>query len=401
MTLEELQTLLAHDEPYDRSAVVPPIFQTSLFSFASYEEMEGAFAGLGMTPRPMYSRMNNPTVMALEEKLAELEGGEAARAFGSGMAAITTAILSRLRAGDRIVCVNNVYPGTFRLMTQFLPRFDVQTTFVDGRDPSSVARALPGATVLYLESPTSHVFQLQDLRILADAAKDHGVFTVLDNSWATPVFQRPFDFGVDMVVHSASKYLGGHTDLVAGVAVGTKRDIARLNGLEMVVFGGKLSAGEAALLMRSLRTLPLRMQRHEATALELARRLREHPLVHEVFHPGLADHPQRELAETQLRGTSSLFSFRLPDEPAVVKAFVNALAVFRLGVSWGGHESLVFPAMLGFLEPGDANPYRMFAVPKGLVRLYAGLEAAEDLWRDLLQALTIAAGVREEAARTT
>lgn len=400
MTPEELQTLLAHDDAYAESAVVPPIYQTSLFTFASYEEMEGAFAGLGMTPRPMYSRMNNPTGMALEAKLAALEGGEAARAFGSGMAAISTAVLSRLRAGDRIVCIRNVYPGTFRLFTQLFPRFAIETVFVDGRDPLAVAEALPGARLLYLESPTSHVFQLQDLQVLGDLAREHGVFTILDNSWATPIFQRPLEHGIDMVVHSASKYLGGHSDVVAGVAVGRRVDIDRLNQLEMVVLGGKLAAFEAFLLMRSLRTLPARMRQHQASALKLARRLEEHPLVEAVFHPGLESHPQHDLAHRYFSGTSSLFSIRLPDAPRVVKRFVNSLELFRLGVSWGGHESLVFPAMLGFLEPGDRNPYHIFDIPQGLIRLYVGLEATEDLWRDLQQALTLAWRAQEEVEGT-
>lgn len=390
MASKDLETFLAHDGRYAEGAVVPPVYQTSLFTFTSIEDMEDAFAGLGMTPRPMYSRMNNPTVMTLEAKLAQLEGGEAARAFSSGMAAISTSVLSRVRSGDRIVCVRNVYPGTFRLFTQLLPRFGITVDFVDGQNPEAVADVLPSSRLLYLESPTSHTFQLQDLAELTELARSHGVFTIADNSWATPVFQRPLDHGVDMVVHSASKYLGGHSDVVAGVAVGSRADIDKLNGLEFVVLGGKLSPLEAALLMRSLRTLPLRMRQHQQSALELARRLVAHPLVEEVNHPYLDTHPQHELAKRYLHGASSLFSIRLRGNSDTVRRFVNALGLFRLGVSWGGHESLAFPAMLGFLEPGSQNPYRLFEVPEQLVRLYVGLEATEDLWCDLQEALETA-----------
>ena len=199
-------TIVAHDDAFPAGAVVPPIFQTSLFTFGSYQELEDAMAG--RVPRPIYSRGDNPTVQAFEAKLAVLEGAGAARAFASGMAAISAAVLSNLRAGERMVCVRHCSPDAFRLFTTVLPRFAIQVDFVDGRDAAAVERALPGAKVLYLETPTSLVFETQDLPRLAALASAHGALTIVDNSWASPIFQRPLAHGVDLVLHSASKYLG-------------------------------------------------------------------------------------------------------------------------------------------------------------------------------------------------
>lgn len=375
-------TLLAHDEIPGHGPIVPPIHQTSLFAFASYDEMVRTFSG--ELRQPIYSRGDNPTVQLFEGKVASLERGEAARAFASGMAAISAAILAHVRAGERIVCVRHVYPDAFRLMRRLLPRLGIETVFVDGRDLAAVEQALPGASLLYLESPTSVVFDALDLEALAGLARRHGVVTICDNSWATPLFQRPLELGVDLVVHSASKYLSGHSDTVAGIAVGGTDAIRRINELTYPFLGGKLSPFEAFLLVRGLRTLELRLARHQATALTLARRLADHPLVERVNHPGLGAGLPPGLA-----GTTGLFSIELA--PAVdVPRFCDALRLFRLGVSWGGHESLVFPAMIGLRQAGAANSLVEFGVPERLVRLHAGLEAPEALISDLGQALEAA-----------
>jgi cystathionine beta-lyase/cystathionine gamma-synthase len=387
MTEAEIATLLAHDERHPFGAVVPLIAQTSLFTFESFEAM--AAAGTPPGGSAIYSRGNNPTVRLFEEKMARLEGGGAARAFSSGMAAISTAVMSRLRAGDRVVCVCYVYPDAFKLFTRLLARFGVETQFVDGSDMSAVAAALPGSALLYLESPTSHLFELQDLSALTALAREHGVFTIMDNSWATPLFQQPLAHGVDMVVHSASKFLGGHSDVVAGVVVGREDDVRSLDGLEYLVLGGKLSPIEAWLLLRGLRTLVPRMRQHHVSALAIAKRLVSHPLVTRVYYPFLDDHRQAALARKYLSGAPGPLSFELSGDVAAVRYFVNSLKVFRIGVSWGGHESLVYPAALAHLQPGD-TPVRRFAIPEMLVRLHVGLEDVEALWRDLDQALAVA-----------
>ena len=379
-------TILAHDSSYPFGAVVPPIYQSSLFTFESFEAMQDAFEN--PADHALYSRGNNPTVQIFEQKIAELERGQAARAFSSGMAAISAAVLAQCSAGARVVCVECCYPDAYKFFTQLAPRYGITVEFVDGRDLAAIEKTLPGATLLYLESPSSIVFRLQDLTAATALAKQHGVFTIIDNSWATPIFQRPLELGVDMVLHSASKYIGGHSDTVAGVLVGRKDDIDGISRLEYAVLGAKLSPFEAWLLLRGLRTLPLRMAAHQSSALELATRLEAHPKVTRVHHVGLQSFAQSQLA-ARLDGTSGLFSFELRADNDGVKRFINQLEFFKLGVSWGGHESLVFPAALGLLTRGVLNPFDRFDIPENLIRLNVGLEYIEDLWADLAAALAL------------
>ena len=287
--VEAARLLVAHDEgPHVFSAVVPPIVQTSLFTFASYDEMVAAYRG--EIVRPIYSRGINPTVRTFEEMLAALEGAEDALGFASGMAAISASVLAFVAPGDRIVAVRNVYPDAFRLFGTLLPRLGVTVEYIDGRDPAAVAAALPGARLLYLESPTSWQIEALDVPALAAAAKAAGVLSIIDNSWATPVFQNPLALGVDLVVHSASKYIGGHSDVVAGVVAGSKVLVDRLRAELYPYAGGRLVPFDAWLLIRGLRTLPLRMLAHQASALALARRLAERP---EVILALLLDVPFR------------------------------------------------------------------------------------------------------------
>jgi cystathionine beta-lyase/cystathionine gamma-synthase len=376
-------TIVAHDDDdFPAGAVVPPIFQTSLFTFGSYDELEDAMAG--RSHRPIYSRGDNPTVAVFEAKLAALEGAEGARAFASGMAAISAAVLSNLGAGERMVCVRHCYPDAYRLFTTILPRFDIRVDFVDGRDAEAVERALPGAKVLYLESPTSMVFETQDLSRLVAAARALGAISIADNSWASPIFQRPLEHGVDLVLHSASKYLGGHSDTVAGVVCGRRELIERINAGVFPLLGGKLAPFEGWLLVRGLRTLPLRLGRHHASALEIAGRLARHPRILRINHPLLG---KGDPGVATLSGASGLFSFELAGDKAAVRRFCDALRLFRLGVSWGGHESLAFPAAAGLEQKAAANPLRAFGVAPATIRLHIGLEDPDDLWSDLSQAL--------------
>ncbi|MEO3431562.1 PLP-dependent transferase [Inquilinus sp. CAU 1745] len=381
---EDPFTLLAHDAPFPDGAVVPPIYQTSLFTFADYAALEASFSGNNR--RPVYSRGDNPTVMEFERRVAALEGAEAARGFASGMAAISAAVLSQVESGGRVVCVRHVYPDAYRLFRKLLPRFGVTVDFVDGGDPDAVAKALPGASVLYLENPTSWVFETQDLPALTALARREGVCTIIDNSYATPLYQKPISHGVDLVVHSASKYLSGHSDTVAGIVAGRADLIARINDLTYPYLGGKLSPFEAWLLVRGMRTLPLRLQRHQESGLEIARRLKDHPLVARVLHPGL-----NPPALTTLSGYSGLFSFEVT-EAVVVPVFIDALRLFKIGVSWGGHESLVMPALAGIRQAGGPSSMIDFGVSPLTVRLHVGLEGVSDLWADLSQALERAAG---------
>ncbi|MGF1475994.1 MAG: PLP-dependent transferase [Geminicoccaceae bacterium] len=375
---DHLATLLAHD-PLERGPVVPPIVQSSLFTFASVEQMTRVFAGEDR--RPIYSRGDNPTVQAFEAKMAALEGGEAARGFSSGMGAVAATILAFVSAGDKMVCVRHVYPDTYRLIRRLLPRLGIETVFVDGRDREAVQAALESARLLYIENPTSVIFQNHDIAALAALGKAAGAVTEIDNSWATPVQQKPLVSGVDLALHSAAKYLSGHSDTVAGVVIGSAQYIETINRLTYPFLGAKLAPFEAWLLLRGLRTLKLRMAQHQTSALAIAQGLGDHPKVTNIHHPGLASEPN------QLVGTSGLFSIELASGVDVA-LFCDRLRLFRLGVSWGGHESLVFPAMVGLRQAGEHNSLRDFGISERLVRLSVGLEEPNDLIADLEQALT-------------
>ena len=377
-------TILAHDPRFAEGAVVPPVYQTSLFTFASYAEMRAAFAG--ELRQSIYSRVGNPTTAVFEDKLARLEGAEAARAFASGMGAISGAVLSRVRSGDRVVCVRHVYPDAYRFFEVLLPRMGVTVGYVDGRDADAMARALVGARVLYLESPTSWVFEVQDLERLTALARREGVTTIMDNSWASPIFQRPLAHGVDLVLHSASKYLGGHSDVVAGVVAGSQELIGEINRAVLPYLGAKLSPFEGWLLVRGLRTLELRMRAHERSAIAIAEAMRTHPAIMRVLHPTL----DGTVDGRQLTGSSGLFSIELAGGIDVPR-FCDALRLFKMGVSWGGHESLVMPAAVVH-EQAAAGPNSAidFGVGPRIVRLHVGLEATSDLIDDLTRALAAA-----------
>lgn len=379
-----LQTRLMHEPRHDKGAISPPIYQSSLFSFSDYDTMIERFRG--ESDHPLYSRMDNPTVRVFQEKMAVLEGGEACVAFSSGMAAISGTILSVVRPGDKIVCVKHIYPDAYRFMRGFCHDFSVETVFVDGESLEAIDEALNGARLLYLESPSSWVMTEQNLTAIAKLAKAKGVTTVIDNSWASPMYQKPLAAGIDIVVHSASKYISGHSDVVAGVAIGSRQHISAITRTISPFLGGKLSANEAWLLLRGLRTLPFRMRQHCDSALELARRLSEHPQVLTVNHPGLAPSDI-----SSLTGYSGLFSFELA-EAVDIPRFCNQLQLFSMGVSWGGFESLVMPAISVLNQAGEFNSAIDFGISPRLIRISIGLEDTDDLWHDLQQAIAGALG---------
>lgn len=378
-SLARAMAILAHDGEHAYEAVVPPIAQTSLFTFGSYAEMEETYRGQKV--RPTYTRGLNPTVRLFEEKIAALECGEDAIGFASGMAAISSAVLAFVRPGDRIVCVEHVYPDAYRLFQTYLKRMNVTVDYVDGRDLDAVRRAVPGARLFYMESPTSWLMQVHDVAALAQIARDNDVLSIIDNSWASPIFQQPLTLGVDLVVHSASKYIGGHSDVVAGVVVGSSELIGDIRSRIYPYLGGKLSPFDAWLLLRGLRTLPIRMKAHEASALYVARQLAERQDVVTVHHPGLGN-----TLPDGLQGTSGLFSFEFDGSVDIVR-FADALRLFKLGVSWGGHESLVVPAQVVRVQEAGPNSAIDFGVSERVVRLHVGLEGQDVLVADLAQAI--------------
>jgi cystathionine beta-lyase/cystathionine gamma-synthase len=382
--IAKAELIVVHDaEAHEFGAVVPPIAQTSLFTFESFAQMHDTFSG--KQARNVYSRTTNPTVTLFEHKIAALEQAADAIGFPSGMAAISGAVLGFVRPQDRIVCVRDVYPDAYRFFETLLKGLQVTVQYVDGADLRAVDAALEGAKILYLESPTSWTMRALDVGALAEIARRRGTISILDNSWATPLFQRPCTLGVDLVLHSASKYIGGHSDTVAGVLAGSAELIGHVRRAVCPYIGAKLAPFEAWLLLRGLRTLPVRMLAHETAALQLARRLAAHPKVTAVHHPALAGP-----LPAGLTGTSGLFSFEV-DASIDIPALCDALKLFQLGVSWGGHESLVVPALVARAQAAGPNSALDFGVSPRMVRLHVGLEGTEALWSDLVHGLDAAA----------
>lgn len=373
--LETQFTTVAHDSYDNRhhGAINIPIYQNSLFAFDRYEEFDHAMENV--LDHHVYSRGNNPTVHYLEQKIAELEEGEAAKCFASGMAAITAAILSFVQHGDHIVCVHQVYGPTREFLESYLLRFGIETTFVDGSSMELWREAIrPNTKLMYLESPTTMLFELQDLRACTELAHSIGAATIIDGTWATPCLQKPLAMGVDLVVHSITKYLSGHSDCIGGVVIGSKDLVARLSNTEYMLFGGIMTPQTAALVTRGLRTLPLRMQRHESSGLIVAQHIAKQPYVCKVNHPGLRSHPQHELALRQMSGFGSLFSFESLEPVEKLKEWASRLRYFKIGVSWGGFESLVTVNRVGPDRTDDT---------RHVVRLYIGMENPEDLIKDI------------------
>lgn len=358
-------------------SVTPPIVQTSLFTFDSFADFEDRMAG--RSDQAMYTRVQNPTVATFEAMMAAAEGGEAAVGFASGIAAVTSTLLAFLKPGDRVACVEHVYPDTYRFMERMLRPFGIETEYHPLAAFEDDPDLLKGVRVAYLESPTSIVFAPLNLAKVAAHARRHGVLSMIDNSWATPVFQRPLALGIDIVIHSASKYISGHSDTVAGVVVSSRDNIARLRDLTLPLLGAKLAPFEAWLLIRGLRTLVPRMKQHRATADLFVDRLSALPFVRRVNSPG-------ENSVPGLTGRSGLMSVEF-DGSIDIPRLADALRHFRLGVSWGGFESLILPAQVGLAQAGAFNSMQKFGVSPDLVRLSLGLEDAEDLWADMASAL--------------
>ncbi|MDH3659344.1 MAG: PLP-dependent transferase [Alphaproteobacteria bacterium] len=375
--MEDLATILAAVHGADSSSVTPPIYQTSLFTFENFQAFEDRMAG--RTDQSIYTRVQNPTVAAFEAMMAKAEVGEAAVGFASGMAAIASTLFAFLKPGDRIACIEHVYPDTYRLFERLLRPFGIEITYHPPKEFEDDPDLLKGITLAYLESPNSVVFEVMDLARVAAHARHHGTLTVIDNSWASPIFQRPLNLGIDVVLHSASKYIGGHSDTVAGVVIASFEHIARLRDLTLPLLGGKLAPFEAFLLTRGLRTLSARMRQHQATADLFVDRLAALPTVKTVNSPG----PN---AVPGLEGRSGLMSIEF-DESVDIPRLADALHLFKLGVSWGGFESLILPAKVALAQLGEENSLQRFGVSPKLVRISLGLEDSKDLWEDFRTAV--------------
>jgi cystathionine beta-lyase/cystathionine gamma-synthase len=384
MDLSDILNHLGEEREEYFNAVAPPVIQTSNFRFRNTAEMHRMLQN--ETEEILYTRGNNPTVNILRKKMATLEKTEDALIFASGSAAIAASVIANVNAGDHIICVDNPYSWTYNLLTRFLPRFNVTATFVDGRDINNFKAALrPESKMIYLESPNTFLLELQDLQAVSDLAKQNGILTLIDNSCTGPLYQNPADYSIDIILHSASKYIGGHSDTVAGIACGTKKMMQKIHASELMTLGAIISPWNAWLLIRSLRTLPLRMERVSSNAAIVAAFLEKHPAVEKLYYPFSSDNPQLELAKKQMKKGTGLMTIELKAKNIKqVSLFCESLKRFLLAVSWGGHESLVLPIFTTF--KGEEKPENNPDFNK--VRLYIGLEEADVLVADLEAALS-------------
>jgi cystathionine beta-lyase/cystathionine gamma-synthase len=357
-------------------AVMTPIYQTSTY----------VQEGLGRHKGYEYARTRNPTRDALERNVASLEGGGHGFAFGSGLAAADT-VLKLLATGDHVVCGENVYGGTHRLMERIYARFGVGFTFVDTRDITGIERALTPATrMVYCETPTNPMMNLTDLSAVGHLTQAHGLLFVVDNTFATPFFQRPLEHGADLVLHSTTKYLNGHSDMVGGLLITSRDDLAERIGFLQNAAGGVPGPMDCWLALRGLKTLPLRMRQHDANGRRIAQWLTGQPGVQRVYYPGLPSHPQHDLACRQMSGFGGMISFDV-GEPARARRIVERTRIFAFAESLGGVESLIgHPASMTHASVPLAMRQAM-GLTDSLVRLSCGIEDATDLIADLERAM--------------
>ena len=373
MTKEDICAHYGDD--YDRflGAVTTPIYQTSLL-----KHVEGT--GFGGKGGYSYSRMRNPTIEVAEKKVAALELAEEGICFASGVAAISAACLHFVAEGDHVITLRNAYFPTRHLLGTYLKRFNISYTEVVGDKIEEFEAAIqPNTKLIMLESPTTYTFQLQDIRAIAELAKAKGIGTVLDNTWASPMYQNPIAMGIDIVVHAVSKYIGGHSDLVAGVLVSTQEICDQIRGDYLGLFGACMNPQAAFLMIRGIRTLPVRMKAFMESGLAMANFLEQHPKVVAVNYPGLKSHPQYELGKKQMTGYGALLSFtpRLPDQDTMT-AFLNEMTAFQNACSWGGFESL-----LGGCASFDKEEAEKVGLLPGTMRMMVGLENIHTLMDEI------------------
>ena len=382
MELSEILNELGEDREQYFSAVAPPILQTSNFSFDTVSKLRAALQD--EYSANLYSRGQNPTITILRKKLAALDGAEDALVFSSGVAASFMAVFANVKTGDHAVCVDRPYSWTTRMFQDMLPRFGVTATMIDGTRLENFEQAIqPNTRILYLESPNSTTFELQDLEGVARIAKQRGLLTIIDNSYCSPLYQRPMDYGLDISVQTATKYIGGHSDVVAGVLTGSNEMIRKIFAADFLNVGAGISPMNAWLLLRSLRTLEVRLERIASSTEQVAAFVEQHPKVDRFFYPFSRSFPQYDLARKQMKRAPGLFSAALrANRIEQVEKFCQSLKHFLMAVSWGGHESLAFP-VCSTIQPSEFNPAEF---RHRLIRFYIGLEDPQMLIRDLEQA---------------
>jgi cystathionine beta-lyase/cystathionine gamma-synthase len=369
-----------------------PIYQTSTFEVTDNQQQVRAI------PSDMfYTRYGNPTHTVAEKAIAELEGTDAALLFASGMGAISTALLALLKSGDHVVAQRDIYGGATKFLSQWLPKLGIETTFVDTTDYDQHARAIrPNTKLLYLESPTNPTLRIVDLAKASAFARQHNLISFIDSTFATPINQRPVDFGIDLVMHSGTKYFAGHSDLICGIVAGRQDLIEKIHGTRTTL-GGTMDPHAAWLLLRGIKTLAVRVQRQNDNALRIASFLANHARVRSVNYPFVEGHPQRALAMEQMHGGGGVLSFEVDGTGEDAQRLSEALRLFTLAPSLGGVDSLVTIPVITSHGMISAEQREKMGVTDQLIRISVGIENADDLIADLEQALTVVASTREHA----
>jgi cystathionine beta-lyase/cystathionine gamma-synthase len=370
---------LGEDRENYYNAIAPPIIQSSNFACNTVDDMRNAFAN--EYDAILYSRGRNPTVDILCRKLAALDAAEDCLVFNSGAAAIFAAVLANVKSGDHIVSVRKPYTWAQKMFNVILPRFGVTTSYIDGTAIENFERAiLPNTTLIYLESPNSWDYALQDLQAVAELAKAEGIITICDNSYCTPIYQRPIEMGIDLSLQSATKYICGHSDVVAGVLSGSKEMMSKIFNSEYLNIGSGIQPFNAWLLLRGLRTLPMRLKQITATTEKVIAFLKQHVQVEEVIFPFDEKFAQYELARKQMQGACGLVTVVIKADTVMqVEKFCNSLKHIKMAVSWGGHESLIIARCAGFKR----EHFNAANKEHRMLRLYVGLEEADYIIQDL------------------
>lgn len=375
-----------YDSKKHCDSLTPPIYQTSTFAFSTLEQGANRFAGA--EEGYIYSRLSNPTVTILEERMAQLEEGEASLAFSSGMAAISAVLMNVTKAKDHILCSKGVYGCTFGLLEILREKYQIEHTFSHLDTAQEIRSNIrENTTCIYIETPINPTMKLIDLELIVQIAKEKGILVVVDNTFSTPYIQKPLSLGCDIVIHSATKYIGGHGDVIAGIVAGGKGTIAEIKKTTQKDIGGVISPFDAWLLIRGLKTLAVRMDRHCDTAEKLANQLHQHPKVRAVFYPGQLSQDSERIMKKQMQKGGGLLSFEINGTYEDTVNLVNRLHLIKIAVSLGDAETLIqHPASMTHAVVPEKIRIEM-GITNELLRLSAGLEAWEDIWEDLKQAL--------------
>lgn len=390
--LDTIATHVGQEPDPLTGAIVSPIYQTSTFVFPNVDE--GAARFRGEKEGYIYTRLGNPTTSALERSISALEGGERALAFASGMGAISAVIMGLVSSKDHIIADKCVYGCTFAFLNHTMTRFGVNVDFVNCTFPDEVEAAIrPNTKVIYFETPANPILKMVDMEAIAGLARKHNLTTIVDNTFMSPYFQRPLEKGIDIVVHSATKYLGGHGDIIAGLAVGPAELMDLVRTTTQKDIGSIISPFDSWLILRGIKTLPVRMARHEQNAMKVAAFLESHSGVHTVYYPGLASHPQHELAKRQMTGFGGMIACELKGGYEAGRTLMNSVRLCHLAVSLGETSTLVeHPASMTH-SPMSEEERRSAGISDGLVRISVGLEHPEDIIADLKQGLKAATGI--------